>query len=67
MLFIYFVVHNEKNFDTSHLVSQRVHVTCPQAPDKLHIENNLWNKIVLFDSLCYAKMVKKGNIKATNI
>ena len=35
------------------------------SPMKSHEKNYKWNKIVLFDSLCY--MTKKGNIKASNI
>ena len=32
---------------------------------KSHEKNYKWNKIILFDSLCYT--AKKGNIKASNI
>ena len=35
--------------------------TCPKS----HEKNYKWNKIILFESLCY--MAKKGNIKASNI
>ena len=61
--FVAFVARHEKNFNTSRLVCE-ISSQIARVP-KSHEKNYEWNKIILFDSLCYT--AKKGNIKASNI
>ena len=61
--FVAFVARHEKNFNTSRLVYE-ISSQIARVP-KSHEKNYKWNKIILFDSLCYT--AKKGNIQASNI